>query len=95
MGDTASNIVAGPHMHGGQRAGYRVHYHLGESVSMSPDATATAFANFRMAALNAASDSDLDELGVTAWGSWYTTWIASSSAARSNLRGGMAYLTAP
>lgn len=95
MGDNAVNIVPGPHMTGGSRAGYRVHYHYGQAAEMSPDATATNFGNFRMAALNNASDNDLDALGVTAWGSWYTTWIASSSAARDNLRAAMAYLTAP
>ena len=61
MGDNAVNIVPGPHITGGQRAGYRVHYHYGQAADMSPDATAANFANFRMAALNGASDVDLDD----------------------------------
>ena len=85
MGDNAVNIIAGAHSSGGVRQGYRVHYHYGSTVNTSGDATPTAWANLKLAVANNAPDNDLDQLGATAWGSWYTTWI-SGTGSRADLR---------
>lgn len=95
MGDTASNVGALAHYSSGARQGYRVWVHLGQLHVMSGDSADSDFAAFRTAVLNDAPNNDLDDLGVEAWGSWYTTNVAGVSGARTQLRLAVAELVAP
>lgn len=97
MGAADVNLVVGPHHRTGVLRGYKVYVHLGSAniLGDSDDATISDYAAFRAGALANVSDSALDALGETAWGTWYKTYVENVTDARDQLRRGAKLVGVP